>query len=350
MEKNYKPRVHDWKKDEVKDILNLCKSYPIWGIVNLENLPARLYQKIRKQLRGTVEMKMTRKDFMIKAIESIKPKNYERLLENLKGVPALIFTKEDPFKLFKLLDKNKIFAAAKAGEISPIDIVIDSGPTPFAPGPMIGELGALGLKTEVKEGKIGIRESKVLVPAGKEINAKIASLLPKFGIEPVQVGLNLTLTYNNGEILTAEVLGVKEEVYIANIQLAFTESINLAVFSGYMTKESVEIMVKKAQVEALSIDKAGDVEAKINEVPEPKPLNTESSPSVTVSNGAVEAKPSFSQNEMEEAKKILNKVIDNAVKLDKTHEKKVDLAQQQQEKDLNKIINKLKDQKSKGQA
>jgi len=65
-------------------------------------------------------------------------------------MPALLFTKENPFKLYNKLQKSKSSAPAKAGQTAPSEIVVPKGPTPFAPGPIIGELGALGIKTAVE--------------------------------------------------------------------------------------------------------------------------------------------------------------------------------------------------------
>ena len=46
------------------------------------------------------------------------------------------------------LEKSKSNAPAKPGQTAPSDLVLPAGETPFTPGPMIGELGQLGIKTE----------------------------------------------------------------------------------------------------------------------------------------------------------------------------------------------------------
>lgn len=257
----YTPHVHQWKKDEVAELQRLFKEYKIAGVVDLSTLPSAHLQKIKKQLRGTMLLKITRKRFILKALEALKLLNGEQLTKAFADahVPAALFTNEDPFLLYKKLQKNKSSAAAKAGQVAPFDLVIPAGPTNFTPGPMIGELGQLGIKTEVKEGKIGIREDKVLVKNGEVISPKAAGLLQKLGIEPMQLGLNLVLTYQKGEILPKEVLGVDEQEYIAHIQQAANEARNLAVVARYFTQEVVELLIQRASREAKAVAKEGKI-------------------------------------------------------------------------------------------
>ena len=47
-------------------------------------------------------------------------------------------------------------APAKEGQLAPFDIVVPKGPTPFGPGPIIGELQKIGLPAAIEAGKIGI--------------------------------------------------------------------------------------------------------------------------------------------------------------------------------------------------
>ena len=257
----YKPHISEAKKQEVEDVKRLFNEYPVVGIVNLENLPTLQLQRMKKKLKGNIVLKHTKKRFMELAFDALKEKpNAEQLKEKLKGVPALIFTKEDPFSLFKLLKKSQSNAAAKPGQEAPDDLVFPAGPTSFAPGPMIGELGQLGLKTEIVDGKIAVKEDKVLVKEGEVISAKVAELLAKLGIEPMKVGLNLTFTYENGEILGKEVLGVDEEEYIQNIKAAHSESFNVAIFAGYMTSDTAELLINKASREATALAKAGNIQ------------------------------------------------------------------------------------------
>ena len=140
--------VAEYKKRIVQEIIDLANQYPIIGLVNMENLPAPQLQKMRAQLRDKIKFAMTKKRLIKLALEQAKnsKKGIEKLEDYFTGMPALIFTKENPFRLYNMLKKNNSPAPAKAGQIAPRDIIVPAGPTSFAPGPIIGELGQIGLK------------------------------------------------------------------------------------------------------------------------------------------------------------------------------------------------------------
>ena len=256
----FKPHISKEKKDEVAEIKRLFQEYKVAGIVNLEGLPTLMLQRIKFSLGDSICLKPTKKRLIKIAFDEMKDqKNIDQLKEKLRGIPALLFTNEDPFLLFKKLEKSKASAAAKPGQTAPIDLSIEAGETPFAPGPMIGELGMLGLKTEVKGGKIHIRDEKVLVKEGEEISEQVASLLAKMGVEPMKIGLNLILTYEDGEILEKSVLSVDEEEYINNIKVAHSESFTLAMHLGILNSETVKPLIGKAHNESLALADSANI-------------------------------------------------------------------------------------------
>lgn len=243
-------KAAEWKKKEVEDIKRMINEYEIFGVVNMESLPALQLQRLKSNLKGIIFIKMSKKRLIKLALDQSNKENFDKVKEEIKGMPALIFTRENPFKLAKLLRRNKSSAPARAGQTAPDDIYVKAGPTPFAPGPIIGELGQLGIKTEVKEGKVNIKEDKLLVKEGGTINAKQADLLLKLKIEPMQIGLNLLLTYQNGEILTKKVLDIDEGIYIDNLKIGYQEAFNLAIAIGYVSEETVKFFINKVANEA----------------------------------------------------------------------------------------------------
>ena len=260
MSKEYKPHITEQKRKEVEDVQRLFNEYPVVGIVNLENLPTMQLQKIKKSIKETAVLKHTKKRLMKLAFDALgDKKNIQDLKEKLKGVPALLFTKEDPFSLFAVLKKSQSPAPAKPGQEAPSDLTLPAGPTSFAPGPMIGELGALGIKTEIKEGKIHVAEDTVLVKEGEVIKPKVAELLTKVGIEPMKIGLNLIYTYQDGEILDKSVLDLNVDEYVDKIKLAHGEAFNVAIFTAYPTAETVELLVQKASREVKAVAKKADI-------------------------------------------------------------------------------------------
>ncbi len=254
-----KAHVSDKKKKEVEVLKELMNKYKVVGIIDLTGMPSPQLQKMRKKLKDAL-IRVTKKRLIKIALENLKEKKkgIEQLENEMKEnvMPCLILTNEDSFRLAKILRKSKSNVVAKAGQAAPNDIVIKAGPTSFAPGPIIGELGALGIKSAVEGGKITIKQDKILVKEGDEINSKVADMLAKMGIEPMQIGLNLIATYDNGVIFKKDVLDVDDKWYVDAIKSIASDGFKLAIQIGYVCKDSVEFLIKKAEMEAKALDSA----------------------------------------------------------------------------------------------
>jgi len=245
--------VSQQKKDLVSEFTELIDKYKIVGAVNMENLPAKQLHNMRVKLRDSVLIRMSKRRLLKVAIEKAKKESIQDLTAYLKGMPALLFTNESPFTLFKTLKKNKSTTAIKAGQVAPHDITVPAGPTSFAPGPIIGELGGVGIKAGIDGGKVTIKQDSLVAKEGDVVSAKLAGILTRLGIEPMEVGLDLTAVYENGEILTKAVLDIDEDAYIADITSAAGWAFNLAVEAAYPTLETAEVLLQKAFSESRNL-------------------------------------------------------------------------------------------------
>ncbi len=238
--------VADYKKKIVDTFVKLIKDYPIVGAIDVEGMPTAQLQKMREALReNDVVLLMSKRRLMKIALEKIKDdkKGIEELKKYLQGMPALIFSKIDSFKLYKLLKQSKSEAPAKPGQIAPKDIVVKAGQTNFLPGPIISELSGVGIKSGVENGKVAIKEDCVVCKEGETISAQLASLLTRLNIKPMEIGLNLVASFEKGVIFKKDVLDIDEEKFLSDITKAASESFNLSVEAGYFTKENVEVII-----------------------------------------------------------------------------------------------------------
>ncbi|MDP3765164.1 MAG: 50S ribosomal protein L10 [Nanoarchaeota archaeon] len=253
--------VAEYKKEIVSKLTDLINEYPIIGVVNMENLPAPQLQTMRAQLRGSFFITMTKRRLMKIAIDhaKAKKKGVEKLEPHLGGMPALIFTRENPFKLSRTLQKSKSPAPAKAGQTAPRDIIVNKGATSFAPGPIIGELALAGIKAGVEGGKVAIKEDTVVVRAGEKIKPKIAEILTRLGIQPMEVGLDLVAVFENGLIYTRDVLSIDEAEYKKRLANASRWAFNLANYISYPTKETIRLLIGKAYNDAKAIGVAQNI-------------------------------------------------------------------------------------------
>ncbi|MFP4195875.1 MAG: 50S ribosomal protein L10, partial [Candidatus Woesearchaeota archaeon] len=181
--------VSEAKKRIVSEFTQLIDKYDYVGTVNMENLPAKELSTMREKLRDNVVIKMTKRRLLRVALKNAKKDGIEKLEGHMKGMPAMIFTNQSPFSLFKTLKKNKSTTAIKAGQIAPNDIIVPAGPTSFAPGPVIGELGQVGIKAGIEGGKVAIKQDAVVAKEGEEVSSTLAGLLSRLGIEPMEIGL-----------------------------------------------------------------------------------------------------------------------------------------------------------------
>ena len=253
--------VSEEKKTVVGEFTRLILEYPIVGVVNMENLPAKQLQAMRAAMRKQgIVLRMTKQRLIYKALDAAEAQKpgVTKLKEHCVGMPAMIFTRENPFALFKLLKKSQSKAPIKAGQIAPEEIIVPAGPTGFAPGPIIGELGSAGIKTAMVEGKVAVKEDSRVAKAGDTVTPKLAGILARLNITPMRIGLDLTAAYENGEILIRQVLDVDEEATIRQVLQAHAEAIALALEAAFPTKETTEKLVQKAFMDAtvLALDKA----------------------------------------------------------------------------------------------
>jgi large subunit ribosomal protein L10 len=245
----YTHHLPAWKKEEVEEIKKHAAKYTLVGLVDMYGIPAAQVQQIRRNLRGKAVIKVVRNTLIAHALGEIGGKM--TVLEKfISGHSAMIFTNDNPFRLFKALEKTKTKMAAKPGETAPEDIVIEKGPTSFKPGPIVGELQQAGIPAAIEGGKVKIRETKTIVKKGAVINKKVADVLIKMDIKPMDVGLALQAAFYEGDVYEPSVLAIDETAILAQIQLAAQQAFNLSVNAAIPTRDTIEPIVTKAVREA----------------------------------------------------------------------------------------------------
>jgi len=248
----YTQNLPRWKTDEVEEIKRGIEEHSLVGVVDMYGIPATQIQQIRRNLRGTARVKMARNTLIEHALNELGG-SVAALNDHAEGQSALIFTNENPFKLFKLLERTKTKMAAKPGETAPEDIVIPKGPTSFKPGPIVGELQQVGIPAAIEGGKVKIRETKTVVKKGEVISKKVADALVKLGVKPMDVGLLLQAAYYRNTIFTPDLLAIDEDAYANNIVLAAQQAFNLSVNAVIPTRLTVAAIIGKAVREARNV-------------------------------------------------------------------------------------------------
>ncbi len=252
--------VSETKKKLVSGLVKDINAYPIVGVVNMANLPAQQLQKMRSTLgsRG-VKITMARKKLVQLALTESKREGIGDLNKKVKGMPALIFAKDNPFALYSTLQKSKSEAPAKAGQVAPKDIVVKAGSTNFAPGPIISELASVGIKTKVEGGKLAIMADTTVAKEGAVISQKLAETLKRLDVKPMEVGLDLVAVWENGMVYEATLLHIDEAEFARNIASAAQWAINLAVEAAWPTQDTTELLLQKAFRDAKAVGVEGAI-------------------------------------------------------------------------------------------
>ena len=242
--------VVKWKTETVKRLADKISNSNSIGLVNIAGIPSKQFQQIRKTLRGKAELYVIRNNLIRLALEKTGKKDLATHINNSTGI---ILSDFDPFKLKRLVDGCRINAPAKSGSISPYDIVVPAGDTPFAPGPIIGDLQKVGIKAQIQSGKIVVKEDSLVVKKGERISWDLAGMLARLGIEPREIGLNLKAVYEKGLIYMSDVLGISDEDIRNKIRLVYQYSLNLALNSKIYNKASVPYLIQSAHDNAKNL-------------------------------------------------------------------------------------------------
>lgn len=244
----------------VERIAKLAKQYPVLAVTRLSKVRSAQLMAVRKVLRGQAEIIVVKNQLAVLGLKRAGLKNADELLENLRGQNALIFSKQDPFKLFLLLEKNRVNLAARAGDVAPTNVVVPAGNTGQQAGPVLSEFREAGIKTKIEAGSIQVVEDSIVAKPGTVISPKLASLLSRLGIKPIRAGLAIALAYENGLIYGAEAVAIDLEKYRASLLEGFASAKGLAIYIGYVTKETAPEIIAKAYREALALAvEAGEV-------------------------------------------------------------------------------------------
>lgn len=252
---SYKSKVSPRNKAFADKIRAYSKKYSIIGVVDVEGLPAPQFQRIRASIKKNAEVLIVKKNLIELVLDELESshKGIKALVQKANGVVGLVFTNDNPFTLYKFVKKNKSTAPAKAGQVAPKDIVVPAGPTSFAPGPIIGELGALKIKAGISAGKVEIKEDSVVAKEGDSISVALAGVLSRLGIEPMEVGLNIKAIYEEGFIYSRDTLDVDEDAILAQLKQAASDSFRLSLGLHYPTAENISLLVGNASRDALSL-------------------------------------------------------------------------------------------------
>ena len=241
------------KSQMYQQIQELPKKYNVLALVRMEKVRASQLLPLRKKLLGDVEIVSVKDKVAKLALETTGIKGIEKFVSKLNGQCLFMFTNMSPFKLNVLLGKNKVMLSARGGDLASMDVVIPPKNTGIAPGPMLTDFKENGIPTKIDQGTIWIMRETIPVKKGEVISEKLAALLGKLDIKPIEAGIVLNSALEEGLVYAQEEMIIDLEKFRNDLSQAHQEAISLSIEAAYITKDNIKQILAKASQSAKSV-------------------------------------------------------------------------------------------------
>lgn len=278
MNSNQSNKKYPQKKQLLyQELQDLPSKYQVIALSKMNKVRATQLMTLRKKFHDQIKIKIIKNKIAQRAFEKVKGiSGIEDLSRELEGQCALMFTNISPFKLNLIFGENKVFLPAKGGDIAPKDITIPAGNTGIPPGPVLSEFKEAKVPTKIDQGSIAVTKDTIVVRTGEMISQKLSSLLSKVNIKPIEAGVVVNFAISDGLKYSEQDLQLDVKQYITELQqsyssalnfaieiiyfapetinsllaLAHQKSLNVASTAGYISKDTAEIVINKAQTHA----------------------------------------------------------------------------------------------------
>ena len=226
----------------------LVKQYDVIALSKITKVRATQLMMIRKKFRDSIRILVIKNKVAQRALENVNDVvGLANLNKVLEGQCALMFTDMSPFKLNLLLTQNKVFLPAKAGDIATKNIIIASGNTGIAPGPVLSEFKESNVPTKIEQGNIWVTRDTIAAKPGTVISQKLASLLSKLNIKPVEAGIAINCAITNGLFFEEKDLKIDLMDYTNELKDSFLSAIAISLKAAYPTRETSTFLILEAQ-------------------------------------------------------------------------------------------------------
>ena len=247
--KVYRPE----KVDVIKKILASASEYPIVAACKLHKVRGRQLAELRKNFRSEMSIIVAKNRLAAIALRKAFGEKIEPFIEKIDGQTLLIFTAMNPFKLQRLFDKGQIDMPAKGGDIATSSITISAGNTGIAPGPVLSEFKEANVPTKIEAESIFITRDAIVAKPGDIIEPKLAGLLSRLGLKPMRAGLTLSLALEDGLLYEEKDVKIDISKYQSDIVEAYRNGLGLALEVGYLTKETISLLLSRCSMNALAL-------------------------------------------------------------------------------------------------
>ena len=237
-----------------QELQDLPTKYNVIALSKMTKVRATQLMAIRKKFRNDIKIRIIKNKVAIRAFEKVKGiAGIENLSKQLEGQCALMFTNISPFKLNLVFAQNKVFLAAKGGDVASKEVVVPAGNTGITPGPVLSEFKVANVQTRIDQGTIWVSRDTIVAKPGDVISVPLASLLSKLNIKPIEAGISVNFAIAEGLVFKEQDLRINLDEYRDELVRSFQQALALATEAGYMVPETVKPLLAKAQQQARSV-------------------------------------------------------------------------------------------------
>ena len=249
-QKNYPKK----KRIMYQNLQDVVKSYNVIALSKITKVRATQLMTIRKKFRNDIKILVIKNKVAQRAFEKVtNVQGLGKMINGLEGQCALMFTNISPFKLNLVLNKNKVFLSAKGGDIAAKDVTIPAGNTGITPGPVLSEFKEANVPTKIEQGSIWVSRDTVIAKSGTIISQKLASLMSKLNIKPIEAGISVHSAIAENMFFSESDLKVDLEEYRDKLLNHFLSAVNISIEVSYTTTETVKPLIARAHSNSMAL-------------------------------------------------------------------------------------------------
>lgn len=252
-EKQITTHVSESKKKIVSDLAKNIKENNTILLVSIDGVSSALFNQTKRKLKGEgIITKVVKKKLIDLALEKIKSEKpgLDELEKYIDQNFAILFSPKDAFDIASFLEDNKQPAKAKVGQLAPMDLVVEAGPTDLPAGPAISELAKVKLKAGIEGGKITIKERSVLTKHGEKISKDVCDVLGLLGVTPFTTGFIPIAAYDSTTKKTLYGIKIDKKGTLDALKQNVVQALAFALHIAYPAKETIKLLLGKAKLQS----------------------------------------------------------------------------------------------------
>jgi len=210
---------------------------------------------IRKHLRGKAEFLFGKNTMLRKVLrdkcerdsqaEPDKAEKLANMLSLIEGNVGLLFHNSDVKEMRDLVEAQTIPCAAKVGIVAPCNVMVSAGPTGCDPT-QTAFFQMMEIPTKINRGQVEIVSDVVVIKKGEKVGGSQAALCAKLSITPFAFGPQSVRVYDDGDVFSAEVLDITDEMIEEGFVCALRKASALCMAMDLPNSVSVPHYIYKA--------------------------------------------------------------------------------------------------------